>query len=532
MKEQDTLTSKNTQFSKYRGKLKDLYDDGRSLLNRAGVDSRLNRLNDIYTKDSQTVFKDILKNPDTAAEVSEAAYYASNPYASIIDYYKSFFYIRYTVVPNLLNQVKEKTNLIEDITNETGQNKDEYAKIYNRMTSCVEGLNLEVLFPSILEEALIKGRCGVVTEKFTSSEAILTTFLPSGYFKPIGKTQFGTKIIAFDYDYIDELKNTLMGASMDKVSDTDFESVFNSLPKILREGYELYLTDKNKYRWQTLDPKVATAFDFNELGIPPKLGAYPASSDYTNYKDIQLSKNVQSLDHILTHQIPTNNEGELILDVDEALAVAKEMKKSVSSIPNLKILTTFGKTDVHDLSSDKDEEITVLDGAYNAIYSSAGVDYHIFINGKTMEVSIRRDKAFIWNFLTQVNLFYNVTINNLINFKPYQCKINLLPISVQLEEKDIKQYLTNAGSGIGKLQAIVATGIKQVDLRSNYEVEQYLQLDEILKPLQSMYTSSYKAVENSTNKNRSTNAPQEGNSSVKDESVENLDDEDTEVDDK
>lgn len=222
----------------------------------------------------------------------------------------------------------------------------------------------------------------------------------------------------------------------------------------------------------------------------------------------------------------------MILDVDEALAVAKEMKKSVSSIPNLKILTTFGKTDVHDLSSDKDEEITVLDGAYNAIYSSAGVDYHIFINGKTMEVSIRRDKAFIWNFLTQVNLFYNVTINNLINFKPYQCKINLLPISVQLEEKDIKQYLTNAGSGIGKLQAIVATGIKQVDLRSNYEVEQYLQLDEILKPLQSMYTSSYKAVENSTNKNGSTNAPQEGNSSVEDESVENLDDEDTEVDDK
>ena len=89
-------------------------------------------------------------------------------------------------------------------------------------------------------------------------------------------------------------------------------------------------------------------------------------------------------------------------------------------------------------------------------------------------------------------LFYNVTINNLINFKPYQAKINLLPISIQLEDKDVQRYIEYAGAGIGRLQAVVATGIKQIDLEDMAALEDYLDLDTILKPLQSMYTSSYK----------------------------------------
>ena len=90
-------------------------------------------------------------------------------------------------------------------------------------------------------------------------------------------------------------------------------------------------------------------------------------------------------------------------------------------------------------------------------------------------------------------LFYNVSFNHLINFNPYQAKINLLPISVQLEQEDVQQYIGYAGSGIGRLQAVIATGIKQSDLHAAYKVEEFLDFDKILKPLQSMYTSSYKA---------------------------------------
>ena len=85
-----------------------------------------------------------------------------------------------------------------------------------------------------------------------------------------------------------------------------------------------------------------------------------------------------------------------------------------------------------------------------------------------------------------------MTFNNLINFKPYQCQINLLPISVQCESDDVHRYIEYAGAGIGRLQAAVATGMKQRNLYANYELEEFLDLDNILKPLQSMYTSSYR----------------------------------------
>lgn len=477
------------EFSKYRGRLKELYGNDRLVKNKGGESTKLTKLSDIYTKDAYKLIKQALENPKDASKISEAAYYASNPYASIIDYYKTFFYIRYIIVPHKVKD-KENTKMINDNGGETGQKDEEYAKIYNRMVSSVEGINFENLLPSIIEQTLIKGRCGIVTEKDTSSETIFTTFLPDGYFKSVGKTQFGTNIIAFDCKYFDDLNTSLSGSygNPQAVEKSSFEDVIKTMPKILQEAYQQY--EEDGIRWHILDSKTATEFKFNDLGIPAKLGAYPASADYNKYKDIELDIASQSLDHVLTQQIATNSDGDLIMDVDEAIEVTKELKNSLSSIPNLKVATTFGKTEVHNLGQNRDKQVNIVDNAYNAIYNSAGVDYHVFISDKDLEVSLKRDKAFLWTFLQVVMLFYNIAINNIINFNPYQCKISLLPISVQMEEEDAKRYIDYAGAGIGRLQAICATGIKQSDLKDMSDVEEFLNLDEILKPLQSMYTTS------------------------------------------
>ena len=153
------------------------------------------------------------------------------------------------------------------------------------MIGAVEGINLETLLPSILEYSLIYGSCGVITEKNTSSESIVTFILPQEYYKQVGQTQFGTKIIAFNFEYFDMLKNKISGSSTNAVEDTTFDSVLNSFPKILRDGYAEYLLSKAN-KWKILNPEVATMFTFNDIGLPPKLGAYPAAVDYNQYKSI------------------------------------------------------------------------------------------------------------------------------------------------------------------------------------------------------------------------------------------------------
>lgn len=54
----------------------------------------------------------------------------------------------------------------------------------------------------------------------------------------------------------------------------------------------------------------------------------------------------------------------------------------------------------------------------------------------------------------------------------------------------IQQYRENAAYGIGKLEAIVATGIKQKHLRDRARLEKALDLDSLLVPLQSSHTQS------------------------------------------
>lgn len=513
----DTSNEKITSFAKYRGRLRDLYSTERDIKNRTGSTYTLSALSKVKSQDAQELFNSAISNPSDAAAISEAAMYMSNAYASIINYYKTLFYIRYTVTPRLVKREEDKI----------GQDKEEYAKIYYRMMDVVEGLCLETTLPAIAEEALIKGSCGIVTEKFQSSESIITFFLPTDRFKTIGKTQFGTNIIAFDFKYFDDLKTSTQSSGSSTVADTTFETIMASMPKILQQGYNQYLSNTTTMRWQALDPKVATAFTFNEMGLPPRLGAYPASVDYNSYKDIKLDNAAQNLDHILTHQIPTNSDGDLIMDPDEAIDIAQNMRATLKSMPNVKVVTTFGKSELHDLQKDISEQADMLNSAYNNIYNSAGVDYHIFISDADLAASINRDKAFMWDFYNKVMLFFNITTNNIINFNPYQCRINLIPITTQYEKEDIGRIIENAGAGIGRLQAVVSTGLKQVDIGDNSKLEEFLKLDTILKPLQSMYTSSYRVNEKNKTDSDSDKEASSNDAAANDEQVNKKEKEDS-----
>lgn len=86
--------------------------------------------------------------------------------------------------------------------------------------------------------------------------------------------------------------------------------------------------------------------------------------------------------------------------------------------------------------------------------------------------------------------FYNVAINNLYNFKGYQAQLNMLPITHFDEKEKMDLYRSNAEYGIGRLEAIVASGTKQRDIVHKSILEDFLKLDEILKPLASSHTQT------------------------------------------
>jgi hypothetical protein len=107
-----------------------------------------------------------------------------------------------------------------------------------------------------------------------------------------------------------------------------------------------------------------------------------------------------------------------------------------------------------------------------------------------LDMSFKTDKASVIRHLNDIENFLNVALNNVYNFTPYEARIKLLHISIRDESADIAKYQESAKFGIGKLEAIVASGVKQSELLDVTTLESMLKLDEILIPLQSSHTQT------------------------------------------
>ena len=97
--------------------------------------------------------------------------------------------------------------------------------------------------------------------------------------------------------------------------------------------------------------------------------------------------------------------------------------------------------------------------------------------------------------------FYNLAINNIKNFKSFQLSLRFLPISAYNAKEELQNYHSNAEYGVGLLDFVVASGIKQIDLDATLELEEYLDLQTRLVPLSSSHTTSSTDIENKKNEN-------------------------------
>ena len=90
----------------------------------------------------------------------------------------------------------------------------------------------------------------------------------------------------------------------------------------------------------------------------------------------------------------------------------------------------------------------------------------------------------------------------------------MLQITGYDEEAKVKLYRENANFGIGKLEAVIAAGIKQRDIADKHTLEQYLNLDSILVPLQSTHTNTPDSVNKEDEENEPEKPEKDGTEEV------------------
>lgn len=417
---------------------------------------------------------------DDSRKYSQEAYAFYPVYATVIDDLSNMFTWDYCYLPRA---IKEKAS------------KADFEEIYNLMGEVIDGLSLETTCPSILTRLLVDGAIFLYGAKSANSKTITTLALNPKYCKIDGISQFGTATYLFDFSYFESLS----------LSKEEREDLFNVFPPEFKEKYDEYAKDKNKKRWQRLNPRFAAALTCNTLGVPTKLQGLFALKRYDTYMSNELERNTQQLDKIIAHKMPTY-EDRLVVEIDEMKELHKSMSKVLTKNGHVKMLTTFGDLDVLSIGEDQSKENKTLENGYNSIFDNLGVNNSLY-SGATQfaqEVSLKRDESIMWKYVQQIVSFYYLVINNSFNFKGYQCDLKILPITVYNRQDMLEIYRNGATLGVSKLEYLIGLGNKQIDIPSKLRIEEYLQLDK-LKPLSTSYTQNDNSQQQPENKKTTNN---------------------------
>lgn len=415
---------------------------------------------------------DALTNVYPVTEASKKLYAVNPIYANIINTLANMFSWRYKVIPHK-RWINSKTKIKKEVK------EDEYRLIYHQMLELADGLSIETKFPAVLSYLFINGAVYYTTVLDEDSMTIDTLILPIKYCRKIGETQFGTAIIEFDMSYF-----TNLGLQGDKL-----EEYLESYPDEIVKGYEAYSKDST-LRWVALDPHFSSGIMMNEAGIPTYFYLYGAILDYEQYQDNELERNENRLKYLVSHKIPIYQD-KLVFEVNEVKALHNSMKKVVDTGTKARLITTYGDIDVKQLSQNDTTENQVLAKAYKAIYENIGLNSELFTGNSVtaLKMAIIRDRSLVWNFVQQLISFYNIAINNWVDFKSYEANIEILPISPYTYNDDIEAYRSNATLGVNKLDFIIASGVKQRHIEDQMALESFLNLDEIT-PMQTSYTQT------------------------------------------
>lgn len=385
------------QFRKNRiEKLKNMYADDQS--SRRRQDNKPSYLSSDYANASavrQALWGSI-NDPNTLAETSRKLY-ATNPiYASVINYLADMYTWNYKVIPHKVyakTKAKAKKTL----------KPDDFQLMYNLMLEVADGLSIETKFPSLLTLLFVTGSVYFTTFCDEENYAIDTILLPNKYCRKIGETQFGTAIIQLDMSYIDDL-----GGSTDELK----KAFLEGFPVEFKKYYNAYKRDSQK-RWATLDPRFSSAILLNDAAIPTFFYLYGGILDYEKYQDNELQRNENLLKYIVVQTMP-HYEDKLIFEVDEVEALHKSLRRIVETNDKARLITTYGDIKVAKIAENDTSENEVLSKAFKAIFNNAGFNSAIFTaeSVNALQMSLVRDKGFVWRHVQKLVNFYNIAINN------------------------------------------------------------------------------------------------------------------------
>ena len=183
----------------------------------------------------------------------------------------------------------------------------------------------------------------------------------------------------------------------------------------------------------------------------------------------------QKLLKIIIQQLPTDKNGELLFDIDEAQQLHNNAVRMLSKAIGIDVLTTFADVTVADLA-DKSSTTTVdeLEKVERTVFNNSGTAQNLFNTegNLALEKSILNDEASITNLILQFEAFLNdliVPFNT--SFKKYYFKVQILSTTIYNYKELAKMYKEQTQMGYSKMLPQIALGQSQSSILANATFE-------------------------------------------------------------
>lgn len=406
-------------------------------------------------------------NPIERAELSEYYFATNGLYKRIILHYATFLTYSWVAVPYLKNRKY-------DITDK------KIAQAYYDATDFLTTFQIERKCTLFAKEILVKGAYyGLIHDE---GDKVVIQDLPFDYCRSRFKNGQDIDLVEFNLKFFD-----------DNIRDEQLrKDILKTYPKIIEKAYNKYKYNDGP-KWIFLPAEMGIYFSYFEER-PFFLDLIPLLDDLDEYKDIDKARKLQALKRILVQKIGLDGTN-LIFEPDEAEEMHEGVIQMLAHNPDVDVLTTYNDINLLDLSSDDDEKTEVQE-MQNLIYESAGMSKEFFFptTEAGLEYSANNDLAMMMILGQRFAHFFTALLNYKFENKKIKFEFLILPLSYYNSADYTSRARELASFGYSFLVPILSTGIDQTNLANLKMLENdLLELDEILKPLQSSYTQSGKA---------------------------------------
>ena len=442
-----------------------------------------------YTQDE---VQEIIESGDinSMKELSRSYFYSSGFYRRIIFYYGYLLTYSYLVIPHF----KKKVN---------ANSKTNY---YQALSLC-EDIDIKGFCAHVAVNVLVDG-CyyGCFVEQ---KGQVSTMDLPFDYCRTRFKGFSGLDIVEFNLQYFSTITDSILR-----------DMALNAYPKPIKKAYASYISGKGP-QWAIIPEGIGLYFRIDDAR-PLFINTISAIDNFEAYRDLEIKKEENELKKILVQHLGVKNDGEFIIEPEEAEELHRGACNMLRNNESLDVLTTYAEVNVESLSDARQTINSNLETFQKLIYSESGSSPNIFAaeGNISLEQSIKNDMSLMMNLADQFSKAFKFLLNDNISNANVDYDFTILPISYYNNQEYIDETYKLATAGYSFLLPIIACGITQKQIVDIKVLENdVIDLETLFKPLNLSYTQTKTG--NTGEDGASGGAPTKSNTSKSDKTITN-----------